>query len=260
MQYTGERLIVNDLALDLDKESDIYREHYERYRFAVDKIKQFNKNKTPVKILDIACGSGYGSKLIADLESVEIWGGDINREVIELAQNKYQTTKNLLFKIMEADNLLFEDNFFDIVVSFETIEHIGNYKGFVNEIKRVLKPGGKLILSTPNRLATKKLAIKNPYHIKEFSQDELVKLFDSFSTFKLYGQRPLLKMSWQHKFLQKLYLFYRSCSCLRWLAKLTPGKFKQNTADKINGVEDSFDIKEIKEGREYLYYVLVGKK
>ena len=161
---------------------------------------------------------------------------------------------------MEAAKLPFEDDFFDVVVSFETIEHIIDYDKFVLEIKRVLKPGGQLILSTPNRLATKILAIKNPYHIKEFSPDELKTALKTFGKIKFYGQRPLSRRSLKQKCCQQLYLFYRACSCLHWLDKLVSPKVKQRSGRNINVVEEDFQVKSLARDKEYLFLVVMAVK
>ncbi len=250
MKYTGERLIIDNKECDV--RSDIYQEHVARYKYAIKFIKIGDK------VLDIACGSGYGSNILAEI-GAKVWAGDMDAEAIMLAQDKYKKN-NLIFEKLDAIKLPFADNEFDVVVSFETIEHIENYMKFISELKRVLKPGGQLILSTPNVVATKRLKINNPFHIKEFTRQELLSLFNDFNQLKIYGQRVVDKLNWRHKLLAQIYYLYSKCKCLHFLAKLTSKQFKQSTGDKISGLDKDFGIKEIEEGREYLYYVLMGRK
>ena len=91
------------------------------------------------KVLDIACGTGYGSKELAEVASSVI-GIDVDKASVELAQKMYQS-KNLQFKLGNGQDIQVEDESMDVVVSFETIEHIVDYHQFMRELKRVLKPG-----------------------------------------------------------------------------------------------------------------------
>jgi SAM-dependent methyltransferase len=79
-----------------------------------------------------------------------------------------------------------------MAVSFETIEHVANTHAFVQELRRVLKPGGRLVLSTPNRaFGPPERHTANPFHIREFTADELRALLrECFAAVQLYGQRP----------------------------------------------------------------------
>jgi len=250
MEYTGERLIIDNK--ECDTASDIYREHLARYEYALKFIKSGNK------VLDIACGSGYGSNLLVG-QGARVWAGDMDEQVVTEAKKKYNKN-NLNFKKMDAVELPFEDNYFEVVVSLETIEHIENYMKFVKELKRVLKPGGQLILSTPNVVATKKLAINNPWHLKEFKREELLDIFSEFGEIKIYGQRPLDKLNWQNKLWRQVYIIYSKLEWLHFLSKITAESFKKNSGDKISGLSKDFGIREIEKGIEYLYYVVIGKK
>ena len=129
MEFTGERFIPEKL-----KENDeIYQEHLERYRFACHYIKD-------LVVLDAACGSGFGTRMMSDIAK-KVYGIDISNESIEYAKEKY-SNKNIIYEQMDVAKLKYPDNFFDVVVSFETIEHVPAPEEFLKEVYRVLKSGG----------------------------------------------------------------------------------------------------------------------
>jgi ubiquinone/menaquinone biosynthesis C-methylase UbiE len=90
--------------------------------------------------LEVGCGAGYGSHYLSK-SCKEIIGIDVEKEAIDHAQAKY-TTANCSFKEYNGSNIPYDDNYFDFIVSFQVIEHVDNDAAFVNELKRVLKPGG----------------------------------------------------------------------------------------------------------------------
>lgn len=157
-------------------EGELYRFHKERYLFAIPSV----KNKI---VLDVACGTGYGTDLLVRKgKSKKVIGLDYDKKTIS------ECKKTCKGEFIEGDatNLPFEDNYFDIVVSFETIEHIIDYNLFLKEIKRVLKKDGLVIMSTPNY---KFEIIKNKWHVSNFGKKEFLKIFsDNFKEVKFYGQ------------------------------------------------------------------------
>jgi len=178
IKFTGERIILN-----LSTPKNIIEHHLARYEFA----KKYVKNKV---ILDIACGTGYGSFILSNSGAKKVIGGDISKEAVAYSKENYKR-KNLLFKKMSCENIKVKDNSIDVVVSFETIEHIKNYRKFLAEISRVLKKGGIFICSSPNKKITSPYTKKpsNKYHIKEFYIDELKKeIINFFFLKKVYGQ------------------------------------------------------------------------
>lgn len=153
--------------------------HLGRYIFAA----QFVKGKA---VLDIACGSGYGARYLLNKGAKMVVGGDKSEEAIEYARHHYQKD-GLSFLRCDAQQMLFRDNSFDIIVSLETIEHLERYEDFLKECKRVLKDGGIFICSTPNRKVT--LGFGHPCHLREFSVEEFHELIARyFAEVKLYGQ------------------------------------------------------------------------
>lgn len=176
----------------------IWEDHMGRYAFAAEKIKKESS------VLDIACGEGFGSALLAPRVR-RVTGVDISKQTIKEAQKKYgRLHKNLTFIIDDAFHFL-ENNQapFDVILSFETIEHLKEYQRFLLLIKKNLKESsGLFILSTPNKLFSDLLAggAFNPFHVKEFYAQELIKLLNDVFKSKplLYLQRPIKK---KHLFL-----------------------------------------------------------
>ncbi|OGM02043.1 hypothetical protein A2115_02565 [Candidatus Woesebacteria bacterium GWA1_41_8] len=160
LTQTGERM-----TPAFDEGSLLYFEHVSRYFFA----SQFVKSKA---VLDLACGSGYGTYLLFKAGAKKVVGVDLSKQAITYAQKHYKT-KDTSFKVCDALNLPFTNSLFDIVVSFETIEHLQNQQAFIKEVKRELKNNGLLILSTPNRRVYPK---GNLFHTKELDAAQLERL------------------------------------------------------------------------------------
>lgn len=157
IKSTGERLEFFDF-------SDVTVEHLHRYAIA----NEFVKNK---KVLDIASGEGYGSFLLSK-EASYVIGVDIDKETIENSNYKYKK-ENLIFLVGSADNIPIENNSIDIVISFETIEHLDKHLEMFAEIKRVLKPDGILIMSSPDKKYYSDIPeFKNKFHVKELYFEE----------------------------------------------------------------------------------------
>ncbi len=228
-------------------------EHLARYDFALAWARGKN-------VLDIACGTGYGSKMLALGGAKSVLGGDIDQESIALARAKYQQA-GVRFEVMNGIEMAAEDGSFEVVISFETIEHIKEAEKFVAELARVLKSQGRLILSTPNRIATKKLGIKNPFHVREFNREELWAILkNDFEEVKFYGQRPLARLKLKQKFFQKAYFLYTKIKCLEFLKRWFSTKTRQAIGQQIAGLAQEFQVEEATSGKEYLYLVVVGKK
>ncbi len=166
LKFTGERLIPeNNIG------QAFYYEHLTRYNFAT----QFSKSKT---VLDIACGTGYGSQLLSTKgEAIKVIGIDISKNAIEFSKKYYQED-NINFLIDDAQTLTSQsDDSFDLIVSFETIEHINYPEKFIKQTKRLLKKDGILIISTPNANTYPK---GNKYHINEQSPNEFRSLLKKY--------------------------------------------------------------------------------
>jgi 2-polyprenyl-3-methyl-5-hydroxy-6-metoxy-1,4-benzoquinol methylase len=129
-------------------------------------------------VLDAACGYGYGSALIREAGS-SVTGVDLSREAIAYARTRY-LRPSIKFQEMDATDLKFDRNTFDTVVSIETFEHLPPEKTecFLASVRRVLKPGGILVLSTPVRSVYDQIS-KTPDHINEVEAEEFIRLFKS---------------------------------------------------------------------------------
>lgn len=117
-----------------------------RYAFS----SQFTEGKA---VLDIACGGGYGSRYIRHMGARLVVGGDIWREAVEYASNSYGRD-GAHFMLADGCHLPFADGCFDVVDSFETIRYMTDPSLFLSECLRVLRPGGIMVCSTPNRSTT----------------------------------------------------------------------------------------------------------
>src|SRR5438046_4599704 len=136
MEFTGERFVPSEIG-------PIKYEHVHRYAVALN----FALGKS---VLDIASGEGYGAALLAQVAQ-SVTGVDIDPESVNYSKHRYYLP-NLTFLVGSCDSIPLPDAAVDIVTSFETIEHHDQHENMMLEIKRVLKPNGYLIISSPNRL------------------------------------------------------------------------------------------------------------
>ncbi|GEM_PF-1550314 len=172
--------VIERLDFDEKNINILHSEHIVRYSLAIPYIKG-------KKVLDLACGTGYGSFLLS-LYSQKVIGVDISLEAIQLAREKYKRN-NLSFVVSDAMSTPFQDHSFDIIISFETIEHIKNDIVFLKEVKRILKPEGLLFLSCPNTLWSKKHKISNPFHFREYTEKNIRRLISPhFKFFTIASQ------------------------------------------------------------------------
>lgn len=176
-EFTGERFIpgIEDQKLTV--------EHMQRYKSIIKLVKE-------KKVIDIACGEGYGTAMLAETAS-EIMGIDIDADTIGRAQEKYNR-ENLCYKIGSVEKIPVADNSVDLIVSFETIEHVTEelQHAFLKECARVLKSSGMLIMSTPNKeIYSDQYNYVNEYHVHEFYHDEYLQfLKQKFKFVELYNQ------------------------------------------------------------------------
>jgi ubiquinone/menaquinone biosynthesis C-methylase UbiE len=176
---TGERMVSQLIDHSLAVE-DVY-DHLHRYAKALD----FVKGKD---VVDIASGEGYGSNLLSKVAN-RVTGVDISEEAVEFANNKYSAS-NLSFIVGSADNIPLPNNSIDVVVSFETLEHHDKHDEMMAEIKRILRPGGLMIMSTPDTDNYKDKGEVNHFHVKELNLLEFKQLVSRYFAYnKMFFQR-----------------------------------------------------------------------
>lgn len=158
-------------------------QHEARYDWA----RQFCDGQT---VLDAACGTGYGSRRLASA-AARVVSLDIAADAVAAAR---RTSAAMRVLLGDATRLPFPDASFGVFVSFETIEHVRDDATYVREARRIVKPGGTFLCSTPNRLLvnpgnTLSDSPFNPYHVREYSNQELASLLRTvFSSVEMLGQ------------------------------------------------------------------------
>lgn len=176
MEFTGERFIPTEAG-------EIRHEHLHRYAWC----RELAHGKA---VLDIACGEGYGSAMLAEV-AASVIGVDISPETIAHCRETYGHIDRLQFQLGDAAAIPLPDHSVDMVVSFETIEHHDRHVEMISEIRRVLRPDGILVISSPNRpVYSDKAGHHNEFHVKELDFPELDDLLRrSFAQVRYYGQR-----------------------------------------------------------------------
>jgi SAM-dependent methyltransferase len=156
-------------------------DHLGRYLWA----SQFAAGRT---VLDIACGAGYGCRMLAEAGAASVVGVDISPSLIEAISPSMP--ENVEVQAGDILALDLPDGGFDLVVCFETIEHVADTAAALSELTRVLADGGLLIVSTPERRAS---SGSNPHHLHELTGDELAAaLSEQFTNVRVFRQEAFL--------------------------------------------------------------------
>jgi len=182
---------VERLILEHEENPEFIQLHLARYEFA----KHFVQSK---RVLDVACGSGYGSAMLKEAGASTVVGIDVSPEVIEYARAHFNGT-GAEFAVGDAEDLsLYRD--FDVVVSFETIEHLRHPETFLAEITRSLSSQGTLIVSTPQReKGTLHDKPQNLFHLREWTLEEFQQLLSKyFHHVNIHGQYGFAKMGFPY--------------------------------------------------------------
>jgi GT2 family glycosyltransferase/SAM-dependent methyltransferase len=183
--FTGERLTTS-------VGGQIEIEHYHRYFLA----RELCRDKD---VLDIASGEGYGSAFLAQAAR-SVVGVELNAEVAAHAARAY-SRRNLHFVAGDVRSIPLRDASVDIVVSFETIEHVYQHDAFIAEVRRVLRPNGALIISTPDRdIYSPSNSAANPFHVHELTKEEFTTILRrSFQHVECMLQRPMIGSAMLHE-------------------------------------------------------------
>jgi len=225
-KLTGERFYP-----DLEGGGVAEIEHTERYRLATRFVKESRL------CLDAACGTGYGTAIIAEFAK-KVVGVDIADDAITYARNHF-LKPNVVFERMDLNEMRFPDDYFDCIVSFETLEHINDHENLLNQFRRILKPGGMLAISTPDINVSHRLPSRSSFHVHELGQEEFMSLLDKYFVIdKLFGQKIIQPLDWLQRLTAKLVPFLQKFDVLK-LRKILPGQIIKNyTSYATNPIKD----------------------
>ena len=179
LSFTGERVIPGKV------EADLFNEHFVRYVYA----REFCRGQ---RVLDTGCGVGYGSGHIAEVASYVV-GIDNDARAVGFARGHYGRP-NVSYLVGDCQSLPFQSHAFDVVTSFELIEHLPDAKCYLEEIRRVLKQSGTLVVSTPNRPVYHEHLgdVTNPFHVREWDLEEFLTLLKAYFSFvQPFGEQHL---------------------------------------------------------------------
>lgn len=183
LENTGERIIPEEMPIT----NGMLLEHLARYYFALYYAKG--------RVLDIACGTGYGSKIMAKAkkkEINEIIAVDVDGDTLKYArQHHYHPLVQYVQANAEDEILPDQLGFFDVITSFETLEHLESEEIFLNSLYKMLMPGGTLILSTPFGAGRGK-PTREPFHYHQLTENEFTDLFKAYGETEFYYQRSVL--------------------------------------------------------------------
>jgi len=175
LEFSGERFTPECVR-------EIWYEHVHRYVLAGEAV-------AGMRVLDAACGEGYGSCYLAGLAK-HVTGVDISAQSIAHAAARYQAG-NLSFLQADCRSLPFPAGHFDCIVSFETLEHMQEQEQLLAEFRRVLATDGFLLISSPDKaIYSKQMHNENPFHVRELERHEFESLLATeFPAVRLMGQK-----------------------------------------------------------------------
>lgn len=176
-EFTGERVIPGLV------DADLFNEHVSRYKFAARLIPAGGA------ILDLGCGTGYGTAELSAAGSVV--GADVSSEAVTYARANYGR-EGVTFLEASCEALPLADHQFDLITCFEVIEHLDNWRGLLAEARRLLRPAGRFVVSTPNKAyyaETRGKTGPNPFHTHEFEYGEFESaLYEYFPHVRIWSQ------------------------------------------------------------------------
>lgn len=158
IEFTGERVIPGEVN------DNLWAEHIARYALAC-------RYASGARVLDIGCGSGYGTAELAKPAAFAA-GVDLSYDAVAYAREHYPQS---YFLQASAQALPFADRSFDVLTAFEVIEHLSDWEILLTESRRILRPDGLFLVSTPNKFYYSESRAQdgpNPFHTHEFEYDE----------------------------------------------------------------------------------------
>lgn len=222
----------------------IEKDHIDRYVLAFNYV-------AGKKVLDIACGIGKGSYMMAtEGKASEVTGGDLSSDAVRYARHR-NPNGNVQYKVQDALKLEWE-NEFDVVVSFETIEHVPDVDLFLKKIKQALKGDGLFLVSTPISSSDLDTRPDNPYHVQEWGFESFQRKLSHFFAveevyLQLYDPVPVQK---REGFLDKI---------RRRLVGASPAAHSPKTGSRIEKYSNQYPVNEIGTIRKG-YQLVVCKK
>ncbi len=181
LEFTGERFTPECVR-------EIWYEHFHRYAFAW-------AHARGRRVLDAACGEGYGAALLAGV-AASVLGVDLDEAAAGHARERYADRGNLRFELHDVTLLdALPDASFDLIVSFETLEHVEAQDRMLRGFRRLLAPGGVLLVSSPDKANYSDAGGHvNPFHVRELYRDEFEALLGAhFPARLLYAQKLLFQ-------------------------------------------------------------------
>jgi 2-polyprenyl-3-methyl-5-hydroxy-6-metoxy-1,4-benzoquinol methylase len=246
---SGERLYAPYEKLKDDAMGGV-REHLDRYNFAL----QFLSGQEVV--VDAACGSGYGSEILSK-KAKKVVGLEISDHALSYAK-KHHWRPNIEFQKADLNQKIELPNAFcNVIVSFETLEHLTNQEMILSEFRRILKPGGMLVISTPDRnLISGGLKSDNPFHLKELTKEEFISLLGKFFVLEeFYGQGEVKELPWWKKIIKSL----RTITILRKAKQLVVKKLRlEKVVHKHFAAEEYTPIRKTDPKEPNRFYVMIA--
>jgi ubiquinone/menaquinone biosynthesis C-methylase UbiE len=234
------------------------RPYIERINNSSGRKLAFNRYKKAVELLsgnsvalDCACGSGYGSSMLASAGK-EVIGIDVSLGEVKHAKKTYGN-EGCMFAQADAKALPFKDGSFDCTCSIETIEHMekGYHGQFLNELKRTLKPNGMLVISTPNKGF---IPYPTSGHVGELTEKEFNKLLSrSFGSVERFGQ-GIIDGSIVPRFLRFAKTVVCSFGCLDETRQLLPPPILSWISGKMRGNLLEIQRRELMKGKPLTFY------
>jgi SAM-dependent methyltransferase len=167
LELTGERTLPG-----IADEAYWFERHVVAYDLAVELVRR----DRPAVVLDAGCGEGYGLRMLAEAGAARVVGVDLDRTVVDHVRSRYAAADaRIEAYAAELMALPLDDDEVDLTVSFQVIEHLHDIPGYLRSLRRVTRPGGTVVIATPNRLTFTPGSDTpvNPFHTREFTAAEL---------------------------------------------------------------------------------------
>lgn len=208
--------------------------HLKRYDFALPHCRDR-------EVLDAACGVGYGSARLAEAAR-RVVGVDVSEEAIAYARRRY-AVPNVEYRVADLVALDLPQASFDVVCSFETIEHLAQPEAFLTHAARVLRADGVFVVSTP-RVDETTASPDNPFHTLELSRGDFEAMLGRhFGAVELYGQHRI--QTRRHRLLQRADVLglRKRLPFVRRASRAVAGTpaMDEVTADEIEITRDALD-------------------